>query len=677
MKKFISLLCAVCAALSLTLEIGAVQSTTFTYTLDRKGWLVRTQDAYLPDRTVTDLGLRKPEDMFFADDGRLFIADTGNKRIVVYDPSLNLIKQELKYDGFSSPRGVFVTSDNWLYVADSGAKAVFCFDENLEHVRTFLRPESAAFADTAFEPYRVAVDPRGSLYIIGEGVYNGIIQLSAAGEFLGYFASNKTTKSIRQFLEDIFLTEVQIEQLLDRVPLTFSNIFADKRGVIYSAAMGGEDYGENIKKHNMTGANMFVDGAWGSLDVTDLYVDKSGIIFSADVEGWITVTAPDGRLIFDFGCELTFEDIAGMFSDLASVAVSPDGVLWALDKEKAFLQSYRPTEYALSIYEALGLFNAGYYEQAGEVWNEVLRFNQMSSLAHSGLGQSYLYQRDYARAAQHFELAGNRDYYSEVYWETRNEWLLSNLYWVIALLIALAAISLLVGRLDRKKRVRAAVHGFTSKITEQKYLSNIFFAARIARHPLDSYYYLKRREKGSVWSALFWFIAFFAAFIIFSTSKAFIVQFTAVEDMDVPVVVAGFLGICALFIFCNYLVTSINDGEGGLKEIFMAFSYATLPFIGAMLAATALSYFMTYNEIFIYDMILVVGAVWSVILLYLGLQEIHNYNVKNNIKSLLITAAFILVVVVVLFNLTILAEQFASFIEAFARELIANVQGTV
>ncbi|HCM12081.1 MAG TPA: hypothetical protein DHW85_02735, partial [Lachnospiraceae bacterium] len=64
--------------------VSASQATSYTYTLDEDGYWTRTQDAYLPDKTITDLGLAAPEDLYIDKDNMLFIADSLNRRIVKY-----------------------------------------------------------------------------------------------------------------------------------------------------------------------------------------------------------------------------------------------------------------------------------------------------------------------------------------------------------------------------------------------------------------------------------------------------------------------------------------------------------------------------------------------------------------------------------------------------------------
>jgi hypothetical protein len=660
--------------IALFLTAAYSQSTTVNLAANKRGLFVPTQDGYLPDRNITGLGLNKPENIAFGKNDVLYIADTGNKRVVLFDTNSGSIVREINSGGFRAPRGVFVTPDETLYVADSVAKAVFVFNPQDECIKIIRAPHSIAFGDTQFAPCRIGVDPRGSMYIIGEGVYSGIIHLSGEGEFLGFFSSNQTTLTFVQLLQKIFFTERQKQGLLDRLPLTFSNVFVDPRGIVYSVSMGRDVAmsGAAIKKHDMAGRNMLK--TMTTMSLTDITVDRYGNIFTTSTQGWIQVNAADGEEIFYFGAGLlSAEDIAGWYSNLVSIAVSSKGHIWALDGEKAFLQSYTPTEYTQSIYRAQQLFNEGHYTEAGKEWNNVLRFNQMSVLAHNGLGKSWLYQQEYEKAQYEFLVAGNREYFSQAFWETRNIWLLRNMSWILIIFAVLFGGLFILKKADRKQTVKTAVNNGRNAIMNAKYINTILFAFSVARHPLDSYYYMKLKEKGSLPGAVVNFILFFAAYLIFQTSKGFIVQFTEIEDMDFNVIIGGFIGLYLLFVICNYLVTSIYDGEGGIADIFKMVSYAMFPLSVALLAVTALSHILTQNETFLLYFMLTGGFVWSGALLWLGLQEVHNYSFSNTFKSLVFTAVFMLIALVVLFNMAILFNQFVQFIESIAREVYANI----
>jgi len=201
--------------LSNTLVAEASQTTSYTYTVidrqDGEGYFyyTRTQDAYIPERTITQIGLNAPEDMFIDKDNVMFIADTGNMRIVKYDIATDTIIEEFTHEEFQAPKGICVTENGDVYIADSKAKTLFVFDKNWNLIRKIGRPDVPAYGETPFEPSKVAADENGNIYLVGEGVYSGVIQLSEEGEFLGFFAVNKANLSLFQMLQSIFFNRVR------------------------------------------------------------------------------------------------------------------------------------------------------------------------------------------------------------------------------------------------------------------------------------------------------------------------------------------------------------------------------------------------------------------------------------------------------------------------------------
>ncbi len=300
-KTLTSLILAVCV-LALVPAINAKASATvYTYTLEIKSGsyeFPRTQDAYLPDKTVTDLGLSKPSDIFITEDDIMYICDSGNNRVLLYDIKKDEAVGEIKGKPLKTPMGVFVTADGTVYVADNGAKAILKYSRDHEFIEQFGRPSEPSFSDTNFDPIKIAVDNAGNMYIVGEGVYNGIIQLAPTGEFLGYFAVNRTRLSFSQMLQKVLFTRDQLENLSMTVPTTFSNIYVDKDGIVYSTSMSAEE--NSLKKHNTSGGNMFKGGIVGWNDMTDVTVDKNGIIYVSSQRGYIEIYSKDGDFIFEF-----------------------------------------------------------------------------------------------------------------------------------------------------------------------------------------------------------------------------------------------------------------------------------------------------------------------------------------------------------------------------------------
>jgi sugar lactone lactonase YvrE len=653
-----------------TLSASASQATSYTYTFDDNDNWIRTQDAYLPDKTITELGLNAPEDLYIDKDNMLYIADSGNKRIVKYSINTGSIAGILEYEGLSNPKSLFVTKKGDIYVADPSAKMVFRFDKNFQFIESYGRPDSPTFADTAFEPLRIAVDNSGNMYVIGEGVYNGVIQLSPTGDFLGYI-TNKTRLSFVQAIQNAIFTRAQLENLVARVPNTFSNVFIDVDNIVYTTTMGNTVDG--LKKHNTAGGNILKNQDWVSPEMTDVWVDDQGIMYTSENSGYINIYSSSGEMIFDFGGYVFDLDVAGIFSRLPAIAVDQNGNIWTVDGDKGYLQSFKPTDYALMVYNAMGLYEKGLYKESLVKWTEVLRLNQMSVLAHNGVGKANLRAEHYEEAMEHFVVAGNRAYYSDAYWEVRNMWIQKNLSYLIIFLVAVWLVLFTIKKFDKKKRAKKVLKLVGEKLLSLPILGDVMYAFKIPKHPIDRFYDIRVKRKGSAVAASIIYLLFFIIYMLFQTSKAFIYQKVDVEDMDINAIVIGFFAIISLFIVCNYLVTSIKDGDGSFKQVYMIPAYGIMPAMVSMLSVTVLSYFLTNNEAFLLDIILYIGLIWSIINIFLGFMTVHDYSTKETVVSLIITVVFMLIAAIVILIIIVMWEQLWTFLKTLGKEMTRNV----
>jgi sugar lactone lactonase YvrE len=92
-------------------------------------------------RTI-EAGFKAPDDMVFASNGDILVADTGNGRIVKLSPNGELITtwgKKGKGDGeFTTAHGLAIDKQDHLYVADRGNNRIEVFDMNgkLLHIWT-------------------------------------------------------------------------------------------------------------------------------------------------------------------------------------------------------------------------------------------------------------------------------------------------------------------------------------------------------------------------------------------------------------------------------------------------------------------------------------------------------------------------------------------------------------
>ena len=269
------------AALAVLFSLGAAalppqtgNATTYTYTLNAENGWTRTQDAYLTGEVLfLNAPLTRPEDLTVR--GRmLYVADTGAGRILRYD--LDTGETASLGEGIlQTPTGVFVTGEGNIYVADPDRAVVTMLSPEGELLREYGRPETTTFGeDSIYKPRKVAVDGNGILSIVSDGAYDGIVQLSPDGEFLGYFGYNSVPMTFLELLQDAFFTEAQKAQLFNNLPLSFYNLAIDSQGVIYTVTQGSE--ASAVKEHNVTGVNLLSESIPGEKNFADLAIGPDG-----------------------------------------------------------------------------------------------------------------------------------------------------------------------------------------------------------------------------------------------------------------------------------------------------------------------------------------------------------------------------------------------------------------
>ena len=219
MKKILLRISAVfLIALVLVSGIGVLtvhaEAPYRTYTVDGYGYFQETQTAYLAHETIVKFGeefLNAPGDMCITGDGRLYVADTGNSRIIVGSTDGELY--DIIGEGtLVTPRGVFVTDEGHIYVADRDAGAVFEFDASGNVLNKYTKPSSPLYGDSvSFLPIKLVVNDAGVMYIICESNTNGIVEISPTdgGTFLGYFGTNYASRDLLTIIRRAISTDAQ------------------------------------------------------------------------------------------------------------------------------------------------------------------------------------------------------------------------------------------------------------------------------------------------------------------------------------------------------------------------------------------------------------------------------------------------------------------------------------
>ncbi|MHB1453476.1 MAG: hypothetical protein ACYCYM_05920 [Saccharofermentanales bacterium] len=657
-KTMISLMATVALAAGLAASASAAtQSTGYTITQTITGQEAISQDAYVPTAMYLNLELGQAEDLYILDD-IMYIADTGNGRILKIELGTGKLT-EIGLDLLDSPKGVCADDAGRIYVADKEQAYRFSPEGELEF--TFSRPTTPNFGDAeAFKPAKIAPAEGGGVYIISDGTQAGIIHLAGNGDFLGYFATNQVRKTAFELMLDLILNEEQKSKLLNITPPSFENIFRGSDGLIYTINKGGT---ARIKKHSINGVDMLASNknipALSML--ADLCVTGDGRLICVDTKGYITEISFDGYLLCKFAGSVENSPKLGLFTTPAGIGTDSEGRIYVLDKDRSYIQVFSPTAVQNRIKDSIVLYNTGKYDESIEILSNVLKYNNSSYFAHLYLGMNYMQKTVYDSAAEQFKIAGSKEYYSEAFWETRNIWLQKNIRFILILAIAAMILLALAKYLVRKFRL---FRGLTS--LHRRFLGNrtYFDLSRISfmmKHPIDNVYDISRRQTGGWLSASILYTAVFLILILYQTKSGFLYSASLYRFSLMNNALLYFGGL-ALFITSNYYISSIHDGEGTLKSIFVSTAYSLAPILFIVPPVILLANFSTYNERYIITTLTSVAIVISVVYAVISLIGIHNYSFKETFVNILITFFFMAVILFALSIAYLLLKQIFDFL---------------
>ncbi len=170
------------------------------------------------------------------------------------------------------------------------------------------------------------------------------------------------------------------------------------------------------------------------------------------------------------------------------------------------------------------------------------------------------------------------------------------------------------------------------------------------------------------------FVALTAATLLYNSVGSSYLYGGGTAKGNVFGVVIAFIVIFALWCIANWCLTTLFDGEGTLKDIFVATSYALMPIPLLYIPATIATNFCSLSEAEMINLVLGLALVWTGMLIFFGSMSTHGYSMGRNIAITLFTLVgmiFILFVAVLFWNLV---TRMIAFVTDIVTELSYRAQ---
>ncbi len=659
-----------------TLNGGTALAKTpyVTYTLDGNGNITHTQTAYLPHSTITKFGdevLASPSDICIADDGLIYIADSGNARIVVGTLEGELV-DVIGVGTLVNPKGVYVTENRHVYVADRDAEAVFEFDGQGNVVNTYRKPTSPLYGeDVSFLPIKIQVNHAGIMFIVCESNTNGIVEISPTdgGTFLGYFGTNFASRDPITIIYRAILTDAQRAKMVSNIPATPTNLAIDGKGLIYTVTRGNGNY--TLKRLNIAGTDMIDTGDQAYADTpTAVVAGFHDNVYVADQQGYIYEYNNEGEMIFVFGGPDDGTQRVGLSTMVSGIGIDGSDRIYVLDSDRCRVQVYEPTEFTDLLHQALYLYSKGRYTESKEPLSRILEMNSMFDYANKAMGRALFQEENYGEALRYARLAKDGDGYSDAYWEIRNVWLKQNIVTVFFALIGLWILKKAVSWLDRKKNILAAPRALWRRCRRNRIVSDLCYSGYYLKHPVDGAYGISKEGRANWVASTVILLVFIVEYVVDRYTRGFLVKRVMDGRYEILSDIGAILLIVAALTACTYLVCTINDGEGTVKKIYTFLCYSLVPYVVLTPICYAFSHVLTSNEVILISMLEIVIYGWIAVLAFVGLKEVNDFKVGETVKVILLTAFTALIMALLFFIIYVLWAQVFEFITSIIGEVV-------
>ena len=189
-------------------------------------------------------------------------------------------------------------------------------------------------------------------------------------------------------------------------------------------------------------------------------------------------------------------------------------------------------------------------------------------------------------------------------------------------------------------------------------------------HPMDGYYWIRHRDRGSVPLAILMVVIFSFCFTANRLLASFVVNDLDPRDVDSLYELVGVLAFYLLLCVSSWSVTCLMNGEGRMKDIAIAVGYATVPMSVVLVLGTLISQVIADDEQAFYVLLLGVGIAYGIIMMLIGIMQVHNYTLGKTLLTLFITFVALLIIIFLILLMSNLIGMVFNFFRSVYTEII-------
>ena len=190
----------------------------------------------------------------------------------------------------------------------------------------------------------------------------------------------------------------------------------------------------------------------------------------------------------------------------------------------------------------------------------------------------------------------------------------------------------------------------------------------IMLHPKDGFQELRANKKISSSVIAVIVLAWLLVEVFFRYATAY--DMNAFGEQQQSLFRTALITVMMFAIVCvsNWCFCTLMDGKGRMIDICTVAAYALAPYVIVRFITTVCSWFMAGDEQIFLTYSVTVIMVWSFIIAFIGLSEIHEYTYSKTFLSVILTIVGLIIILFIMLMLLTLFQQVFVFIKSIIME---------
>lgn len=200
--------------------------------------------------------------------------------------------------------------------------------------------------------------------------------------------------------------------------------------------------------------------------------------------------------------------------------------------------------------------------------------------------------------------------------------------------------------------------------------TKLLLPLRCFAHPVDMFNEIKYEKRGSLAIANVLLGLYFVEEIINYFAVAYLYSNNEVQSFSIWPILLKTIILVLLWCITNWAMSTLQEGKGTFKEIYMVTCYALTPLVMLSVPLTLVTNVMTLSESMFYSSLIALITAWSLMLVFVGTMVIHQFTVRKTVGLTILSLAMIIIIAFLALLGFSIAQQMVTFVNTIATELL-------